>query len=183
MKTLSMGRWRRWLTARALGLGLASATAAACAAHGAPTVAQVRHARATHDLERTLLFYRDGLGLPVLGGFEDHAGYDGVMIGLPGPERHLEFTTDQGRHPVPAPGPESLLVLYYPEQAERDAVVKRLARLGFAAVAPENPYWTGKAVTIPDPDGYRVVLFAGRWEPNPLYIPARFLAKPEKTSS
>ncbi len=48
-------------------------------------IAQVRIRRPTDQLERVVRFYRDGLGLAVLGGFEDHAGYDGVMIGLPGP--------------------------------------------------------------------------------------------------
>ncbi|ESU32015.1 hypothetical protein G3A_13635 [Bacillus sp. 17376] len=28
-------------------------------------------------------FCRDGLGLEVVGGFEKHDGYDGVMLGLP----------------------------------------------------------------------------------------------------
>ena len=35
-------------------------------------------------LEAVEAFYRDGLGLPVLARFAGHAGYDGVMLGLPG---------------------------------------------------------------------------------------------------
>jgi hypothetical protein len=30
--------------------------------------------------------------------------------------------------------------------------------LGYAAVAPENPYWNERGITIEDPDGWRVVL-------------------------
>ena len=131
-------------------------------------IAQVRMARPTDQLEQVVHFYRDGLGLPILGGFEGHGGYDGVMIGLPGPDRHLEFTHHVKAISRSTPGPEDLLVLYYPDVAERDAVVARLASLGFMPVVPENPYWIDKAVTVPDPDGFRVVLFAGRFEPGPV---------------
>lgn len=159
----------------AAALALLAAGASRLAALPPQTLAQVRVARATPQLERVLEFYRDGLGFPVLGGFEGHAGYDGVMLGMPDAGRHLEFTRDDGRHPPPVPGPESLLVLYYPSARERDAVVERLARLGYPDVEPANPYWVGKAITVPDPDGFRVVLFAGRWDPDAAEIPARFL--------
>lgn len=162
-----------------LGIFTAIALLAGAAAHvgaePAASIAQVRVARATARLERVLEFYRDGLGFPVLGGFEGHAGYDGVMLGMPGADRHLEFTRDDGRHPPPEPGPESLLVLYYPDVAERDRVVARLARMGYAAVPPANPYWVGKAITVPDPDGFRVVLHGGRWDPSAAAVPERFL--------
>lgn len=45
------------------------------------TIPHLRVARATDDLEALLRFYRDGLGLTVLGSFADHAGFDGVMLG------------------------------------------------------------------------------------------------------
>ena len=39
------------------------------------------------------------------------------------------------------------------------AVARRLGVLGHELVEAENPYWDGiGAVTIPDPDGWRVVL-------------------------
>ena len=41
---------------------------------------QVRFARATDHLDDALRFYRDGLGLDVLGSFVDHEGFDGVML-------------------------------------------------------------------------------------------------------
>jgi catechol 2,3-dioxygenase-like lactoylglutathione lyase family enzyme len=130
-------------------------------------VAQVRFARPTQKLEQVVRFYRDGLGFPVIGSFEDHAGYDGVMLGLPGPDRHLEFTRSRPGDTEATPGPENLLVLYFRDQAERDVVVARLAAMGYAAVPPENPYWIGKAITVPDPDGWRVVLFDGLFTPSP----------------
>lgn len=163
---------------RLLSFALIGVAINACATRPPTPIAQVRFARPTHDLDRVLAFYRDGLGLPVLGGFEGHEGYDGAMVGLPGADRHLEFTYDGGRHPLTPPGPENLLVFYYSSVSERDAVVARLAQMGHAAVPPENPYWVGKAITVPDPDGYRVVLFGGTWEPEADEVPARFRSRP-----
>ena len=59
---------------------------------GLPVV-QVRIARPTDRLAEVVRFYRDALGLPQVGSFEGHAGYDGVMLGLPGRDYHLEFTS------------------------------------------------------------------------------------------
>ena len=56
-------------------------------------------------------------------------------------------------------------MLYFDDLTARDVVVARLERMGYHPVPPENPYWLGKAITIPDPDGWRVVLFDGRWTP------------------
>ena len=52
-------------------------------------VMQVRFARPTNALELAVPFYRDCLGLVELYRFEDHAGYHGVMLGLPGTTYHL----------------------------------------------------------------------------------------------
>jgi hypothetical protein len=51
-------------------------------------VSQVRIARPTDRLDEVVAFYRDGLGLTEIGSFESHAGYDGVMLGLPGVGQH-----------------------------------------------------------------------------------------------
>src|SRR3954447_14911061 len=97
----------------------------------------VRIARHTNQLEALTRFYRDGLGLAELGGFKDHAGYDGVFLDIPGTNAHLELTTG-GDHNTPAPHPESLLVLYLGSEATVRATADRL---GAAPVAPANPYW------------------------------------------
>nr|WP_234809915.1 hypothetical protein [Mycolicibacterium tusciae] len=41
--------------------------------------------------------------MPVIYRFANHAGYDGVMIGLPGIDHHLEFTSHVDGSPGPAP--------------------------------------------------------------------------------
>ena len=124
----------------------------------AARVVQVRIARPTDRLDEVVAFYRDGLGLPELTRFSNHAGYDGVMLGLPGSAYHLEFTQHASGSPCPAPSADNLLVLYIPDAKELAAVRARLEKHGHAAVAPENPYWLSNSVTFEDPDGWRVVL-------------------------
>lgn len=119
---------------------------------------QVRIARPTYQLENVVEFYAEGLGLPVLGSFEDHAGYDGVMLGMPGHTYHLEFTSLQNGSPCPAPSPDNLLVLYIPDKEAINAIENRLKSMGHLPVVPENPYWQAKGLTFEDPDGWRVVL-------------------------
>jgi len=112
-------------------------------------------------MDDVVRFYCEGLGLPMVGTFEDHDGYDGTLIALPDDRHHLEFTSHVAGSPCPAPTPDNLLVLYIPDRAALDAVVDRLATLGHHPVAPQNPYWGERGVTIPDPDGWRVVLYHG----------------------
>src|SRR5215218_10345097 len=68
---------------------------------GSP-VTQVRIARPTDRLAEVVRFYSDALGLEQIASFEGHAGYDGVMLALPGGRDHLEFTHYQSGSPCPA---------------------------------------------------------------------------------
>lgn len=121
-------------------------------------VARVRVARPTDRLEEVVAFYRDGIGLPVIGSFEGHAGYSGVMLGLPGASYHLEFTHHENGSDCPAPSKKNLLVLYFSDRAAMDRIVENLRTMGYPSVPPENPYWSAdRSVTIEDPDGWRVV--------------------------
>lgn len=76
---------------------------------------QVRVARPTVRLQDVVRFYRDGLGLRIIGSFEGHAGYSGVMLGLPDRSYHLEFTEHVDGSPCPAPSKDNLLVFYLPD--------------------------------------------------------------------
>ena len=127
-------------------------------------VTQVRIARPTDRLDEVVRFYRDGLGLSVIGEFRDHAGYDGVMLGLPDHNFHLEFTSHEAGSPCPAPSCDNLLVLYFDDRSGIDDVAERLAAMGYPAVAPDNQYWAGKSITIEDPDGWRIVLCHGAFQ-------------------
>jgi catechol 2,3-dioxygenase-like lactoylglutathione lyase family enzyme len=115
---------------------------------------RLRVARHTDNLEAVVGFYRDVVGLPEVGRFVDHAGYDGVILDVPGTQTHLEFTTGGGLEAAPA-HPENLLVLYFDDVASRDALAERT---GQEPVRPENPYWERHALTFADPDGCQLVL-------------------------
>ena len=81
------------------------------------------------------------------------------MLGQRGMQDHLEFTQHDHGSPGPAPSRDNLLVLYFDDRAQVEQVATRLAALGNLPVEAENPYWTDNgAVTIEDPDHWRVVL-------------------------
>src|SRR5436190_7770355 len=103
--------------------------------------AHLRVARPTDDLAAVVRFYRDGLGFEVLGGFEDHDGFDGVMLGHPGAAYHLEFTRQRGNTAGKAPTQDALLVFYLPDVREWRAAVERLEAHGYGSVKAFNPYW------------------------------------------
>lgn len=127
------------------------------AAADRPPWTAARLARPARDLALSVRFYRDLLGLPVVGGFEGHAGYDGVFFGLPG-GAELELTAGAAR---PAPSTEDdLLVLYVGTLREVESTGARLAAAGVARVASPNPYWNRTGQTYLDPDGYRLVVAA-----------------------
>jgi catechol 2,3-dioxygenase-like lactoylglutathione lyase family enzyme len=124
----------------------------------------IRFARPTDRMEAVVRFYEEGLGLERIGGFDDHAGYSGVILGLPGRDVQLEFLTHKNGSPGEAPSAENLLVLYLGDAATRDLASERLRALGGQEVAAENPWWDGLgAVTFADPDGWRVVLVPRAW--------------------
>ena len=72
-------------------------------------VQNVRIARPTDQLDVVVRFYREGLGLPELDRFAGHAGYRGVLLGLPGTQYHLEFTQHERGSPGPAPAATTCL--------------------------------------------------------------------------
>lgn len=125
----------------------------------------LRIARPVRDLAKSTGLYRCGLGLHVIGSFEDHEGFDGVMLGTPGSGYHLEFTRCR-THPVePAPTPEDLTVFYVPQEARWQALCASAIAAGFKPVASFNPYWEARGRTFEDADGYRLVLQRDEWRP------------------
>lgn len=131
----------------------------------------LRVARHTQRLDEVVAFYRDGIGLPEIGRFQDHDGYDGVFLAIPGSGAHLELTSG-GSHGVPEPHPESLLVLYAGDAHTMRAMA---ARLRTAPIPSVNPYWARHALTFEDPDGFRVVIVPGRWNGRGPAVEARIV--------
>lgn len=121
----------------------------------------MRVARPTTQLERVREFYEIVLQLPVLWTFEDHDGFDGVILGVPDARSQLELVSTP-HHTEPRPTAEDVLVLYLATE-EHAALVERLRSRGTIEVpvddADLNPYWPQSgAITFVDPDGYRLVI-------------------------
>lgn len=123
----------------------------------------LRIARPVSDLRRARVMYCQGLGLGVLGSFEGHQGFDGVMLGLPGAGFHFELTRCIAHPVAPSPTPEDLAVFYLPARDEWRSACARMLAAGFRQVASFNPYWDRRGCSFEDPDGYRVVLQNAAW--------------------
>lgn len=127
--------------------------------------AHLRIARPTRSISALLPFYTTGLGFQVNGSFEQHAGFNGVMLGHSSLPYHLEFTEQEGHDPGRAPTQENLLVFYLPKKEEWRNCVEKMESAGFAPVKSYNPYWDAddQGKTFEDADGYRVVIWNGAW--------------------
>jgi catechol 2,3-dioxygenase-like lactoylglutathione lyase family enzyme len=124
---------------------------------------QLRIARPVTNLSESVAMYTRGLGLEVLGTFEDHDGFDGTMLGTRGEDVHFEFTFCR-RHPLlPTPTNEDLLVFYLPDVQPWKQRCEHLLAAGFKEVPSFNPYWTRNGRTFEDRDGYRLVIQRAAW--------------------
>jgi ubiquinone/menaquinone biosynthesis C-methylase UbiE len=120
---------------------------------------QIRMIRPTHQLNQLLSFYCDGLGFEIKGSFQNHDGYDGVLVGLPDERYHFEIIQHENAVPCPAPSKDNKFVFYIPNLEDRNKIVKRLGKLGYDPVEPENRYWNQNGIEFEDPDGWRIVLY------------------------
>jgi catechol 2,3-dioxygenase-like lactoylglutathione lyase family enzyme len=123
----------------------------------------LRVARPSDDLEALIPFYLDGLGMELLDRFEDHEGFDGIILGHRIWPYHFEFTRLRGHSVGRAPTPDHLLAFYFSDRADWRRAVDRMTAAGFPPVASFNPYWDRSGATFEDPDGYRVVLQNEAW--------------------
>ncbi len=123
----------------------------------------LRVARPTDHMPEILSFYRDGLGFEVIASFEDHDGFDGIMLGHADAPYHFEFTVKRGHAAGRAPTQDNLLVFYLPDTTEWQQTVDRMIQHGFSPVLSFNPYWDKQGKTFEDADGYRVVLQNAAW--------------------
>jgi hypothetical protein len=119
---------------------------------------KIRIARPTRNIKKIQAMYMQGLVLDLIGEFQDHDGYDGVMLGLKGQPYHLEFTHCSQTDETERPSAENLLVFYYPDINEWEMVCGAMISAGFTLVPSENPYWDISGKTFEDFDGYRIVL-------------------------
>ncbi len=106
-----------------------------------------------NDLERSLRFYRDLLGIPLATRYGDphwvdHRFASGVRFAL--------HRAHPGAEPQP---PGSILVSFSVPALE--ATAERLRANGVKVDGPRNEVW-GSICTVLDPDGYRVQLYRAR---------------------
>ena len=107
--------------------------------------------------------YCRGLGLLVIGSFENHDGFDGVMLGIPGSSYHFELTYCRKQPVVPTPTAEDLVIFYMPVVSEWEGACAKMLAAGFKLVNAFNPYWDHRGRTYEDQDGYRIVLQNDAW--------------------
>ncbi|PZR20038.1 MAG: prolyl endopeptidase [Flavobacterium psychrophilum] len=116
-----------------------------------------RLARHTDNLTPIINFYTEILGLEVFGNFKDHDGYNGVFLGIPGADWHLEFTTSA--EPAQHQPDEDDLLVFYPASAEEYiAIIERFTKYNIPPNEPKNPYWKINGTLYKDPDGFGVMI-------------------------
>ncbi|GAB5490927.1 MAG: VOC family protein [Phototrophicaceae bacterium] len=129
--------------------------------HEALPVLRMRFARQSNKLTELKHFYCDGLGLQILSEFKAHAGYDGLILGLPDKSYQLEFVQHEEGSDGTATNEENLLVFYIGDADAVQTMADKLIGMGYQQVSSENPWWDNHgAITIEDPDKWRVVLQA-----------------------
>jgi catechol 2,3-dioxygenase-like lactoylglutathione lyase family enzyme len=125
---------------------------------------------AVDDLERSLRFYRDGLGLPtpgIVGQEFEHGSV--VFFKLEGglklalwPRKHLAHDTGV---PLAAPSPTELAIGHnVASKQEVDAVLAQAKAAGATIVKPaQDAFWGGYSGYFADPDGH---LWEIAWNPD-----------------
>jgi GNAT superfamily N-acetyltransferase len=118
----------------------------------------LRWARASGRYEETIAFYRDAVGLPVIGRFTASFGEDGTIFGLPDTTTQLEIV--RAHRDDDQPGSFDQLIFYLDDDDAVSAATAPLLEHGFRPDQVRHPYWAAnRAVTFHDPDG-RSVVFA-----------------------
>jgi GNAT superfamily N-acetyltransferase len=119
----------------------------------------VRFAHASANYEETIAFYRDIVGVPVIGSFAGSFGEDGTILGFADTAVQLEIVRAKAGD-RPAAGEFDQVVFYLDNPAAVVAATDPLRAVGLTAKAKPHPYWAANgALTFQDPDG-RDVVFA-----------------------
>ena len=117
----------------------------------------LRIARHTDDLEKVEEFYVNILGFERLGGFQNHATYNGVFIGKLGLDWHFEFTQSEAKadHTFDE---DDVTVLYPKTTLEYKNLIKSILGNNISIITSKNPYWNENGKMFLDPDGFRIVI-------------------------
>lgn len=116
-----------------------------------------RYTRHTNNLDTLINFYQNIIRLEKLGGFKDHNGYDGIFLGFPDQDWHMEFTysADKANH---RPDRDDLIVFYLDSEEKIQTIIDRAKQAETLPVTSQNPYWNENGIELTDPDGFGVIL-------------------------
>jgi hypothetical protein len=115
-----------------------------------------RYARHTSNLKAIEKFYLEIVGLKKLGGFENHSSYNGIFLGDPMENWHLEFTSSD-ESPVHQFDDDDALVFYLENLEDMENLKHRIELHLIQIEIPKNPYWRENGLQVSDPDGYKVI--------------------------
>ncbi|EKT3957746.1 VOC family protein [Flavobacterium psychrophilum] len=116
-----------------------------------------RLARHTNNLEEIKFFYISILGFELLGNFENHDSYDGIFIGKPNLDWHLEFT--KSNEIIKFNFNEDDIYVFYPKTiSEYHKLIESVLKNNISFIEPKNPYWNENGKMILDPDGFRIII-------------------------
>jgi hypothetical protein len=116
-----------------------------------------RYARHTNDLNNLSSFYKEIFEFQILGVFNNHDGYNGVFIGKPTLDWHLEFTTSE--EIVQHNFSEDDCLVFYPQTEEEYAkILHNIENNKVKTIQHKNPYWNENGITFRDPDGFYIVI-------------------------
>ncbi len=99
-----------------------------------------RYARHTNDLKSLIKFFTEVIGLKKFGGFENHSGYNGVFLGYPPLDWHLEFTESNAKVDH-RPDEDDLIVFYFNSEEELNTIKKNIENSGIPLIKSKNSYW------------------------------------------
>lgn len=93
----------------------------------------------------------------MLGSFEEHSNYNGVFLGFPNSDWHLEFTESNEKADHRS-DEDDLLVFYLDSTEELKTIATKAQEAGLKLQTSKNPYWQKHGIELLDPDGFGVVL-------------------------
>ena len=118
---------------------------------------KLRFARHTNNLDQIKSFYINILGFELLGSFDNHNNYDGIFIGKPTLDWHLEFTKSHEK--VNFNFNEEDYLVFYPEnEIEYKEIINRISENKIQFIESKSPYWNENGKLILDPDGFGVII-------------------------
>lgn len=120
--------------------------------------AQITLSRPTNKFSEVISFYKDGMGMQILGGFDNRNGFDGLYLGFPESHYFLEVTTNKNKESITLNEKSDYLVFYVSDLNKLSLMELKLNVLGYFSIKVSDTYWANKGVVFEDPDGWKIVL-------------------------